>query len=72
MKFFLLTAGDHYYPSHGSGDWIATFATHEEAEGVVTKVSNHLTNHFADDHYIIYGCRYDWYSIIDLKDWVQS
>ena len=64
MKFFLLTAGDHYYPSHGTGDWIATFETLEEAEGVVTKVT--------DQHYTIYGCRYEWYEIIDLKDWVQS
>jgi hypothetical protein len=69
MKFFLLTAGDHYYTSRGAGDWIATFATHEEAEAVVTEVTDHL----ADEHYYtIYGARYDWYKIIDLKDWVQS
>ena len=47
MKFFLLTAGDNYYPRRGTGDWIATFETLEEAEAVVTEVTDNL----ADEHY---------------------
>lgn len=31
MKRFLLLAGMNYYPSHGTGDWVDTFDTHEEA-----------------------------------------
>jgi len=67
MKFFLLTAGDNYYPLRGTGDWIATFETLEEAEAVVTEVTDNL----ADEHYTIYGCRYEWYKIIDLRSWIQ-
>jgi len=31
MKRFLLLAGVNYYPWHGTGDWVDTFDTREEA-----------------------------------------
>jgi len=68
MKFFLLTAGDNYYPVRGTGDWIKTFETLEEAEAAVTKV----TDDWRHGDYIIEGCHYDWYKIIDLRSWIQS
>lgn len=67
MKFFILTAGDNYYPRSGTRDWIASFETIEEAEAAVTE-----TTQSGDDCYLIGGTIYDWYEIIDLRKWVLN
>ena len=41
MKYFLLIAGDNYYPA-GLEDWIGTFETYEEATSRVKKNNNRL------------------------------
>ena len=32
MKYFLLTAGDNYYPGEATDDWVDCFETYEEAD----------------------------------------
>ena len=63
-KYFLLIAGDQYYPESGSGNWIDAYETREEAESKVNKITNHL--------YEINHEKYDWYSIIDLRPWITE
>ena len=54
---FLLTAGEHYYPVGGSGDWKGTFATREAAN------KKALTLKESEDHWV------DWFYVIDLRKW---
>lgn len=54
-KPFLLIVGECYYPCSGTGDWIACFATEEAA------ISHHQSMEK----------KYDWYRIVDLRDWAQ-
>ena len=54
-KRFLLIAGENYYPSEGTGDWIGCFETEEEAKDHMNLLS--------------VGNRYDWHEIVDLLDW---
>ena len=35
MKTYLLIAGDNYYPSADTGDWVGCFSTYEEAKAQV-------------------------------------
>jgi len=32
MKTYLLIAGEHFYPSADTGDWVGCFSTYEEAK----------------------------------------
>jgi hypothetical protein len=77
-KRFLLTAGDSYYPSSGSHDWIGFYETIEDAESMVekTKVIKYYNQGKNKGAYksIIYtfsinGDTVDWYEIIDIMDW---
>lgn len=68
-KPFLLIAGDCYYPSDSTGDWIGCFSTREEAEskvrpadGVVTLAKYQISNNGGQRNV-------DWYEIIDLRNW---
>jgi len=38
MKYFLLIAGDNYYPSGDTGDWIECYETYEEALNTITEI----------------------------------
>ena len=68
MKTFLLTAGEYYYPQWGTCDWIKTYETFEEAlESVIDVTSN---GDLKETTYLINGKTYDWYKIIDLKEWI--
>ena len=40
-KPYLLIAGDYYYPSSRSGDWVACFETENEAREQVESVTTH-------------------------------
>ena len=53
IKPYLLIAGDQYYPSAYTGDWVKCFETYEEAK----------------EYYESLGDHYDWYEIVDLREW---
>lgn len=79
-KPYLLIAGGAYYPSAGTGDWIDCYSTAEEAKEQIEYIdhlqfftkgkmkgqlkSNHIT-------YKIEGRVFDWYEIIDLREWTE-
>lgn len=67
MKRFLLTAGDTYYPNDGTGDWIASFDSREEAEKQIT-LNKNISGVYKS--YRINNNDYDWYVIVDLEEWV--
>lgn len=76
-KPYLLIAGDQYYPSSRTGDWIACYETLEEAKEEVVNVTvpryhNKKFGDEMDDKYSIRGAEYDWYSIVDLRDWTEK
>ena len=59
IKPYLLIAGDNYYPSSGTGDWIYSYETEEEAREKWEEISSKSKY------------RYDWYEIVDLRDWMD-
>jgi hypothetical protein len=66
MKTYLLIAGDNYYPSIGTGDWIGCFETYEEAFNQIEELPD------TEYHeYKIGDNEYHWYDIIDLMDWMN-
>ncbi len=67
MKYFLLIAGEYFYPESGTSDWIDTFASEKEAQDQV-KVINEVIPGDVE----INGKRYDWYKIVDLKEWINN
>ena len=58
MKPYLLIAGDNYYPSSRTGDWIDCYETEEEAKERWEEISKSKYS-------------YDWYEIVDLRDWMN-
>jgi hypothetical protein len=80
MKYFLLTAGDCYYPQGGTEDWIGCFDTYQDALSQVKEVQHYETitkgkkkgeQRKTFQEYFINGTKYDWYCIIDLIDWIR-
>jgi hypothetical protein len=55
-KPFLLIAGFNYYPDLGTEDWKGAYSTYEEAEAALKDIA-------LND--------YDWYRIVDLREWTQ-
>ena len=84
-KPYLLIAGDCYYPSASTGDWIGCFSTHEEAKAQVEVKERHVyytkgknKGEIKSTHrdYNVKGWTYgdrtcDWYEIIDLREWTE-
>ena len=68
MKPFLLIAGDWYYPASGIGNWIDTFSSKEEA---LQKIKVHYDDMSKDRLYKINDVSYEWYEIVDLREWVN-
>lgn len=69
-KPYLLIAGWNYYPQAGTDDWIACFETYEEAESRVIKI-----NTLSDEDNMtlkVNNESYDWYKIIDLREWTDK
>ena len=64
IKYYLLMAGEAYYPERGTGNWIDAYETMKEAEAQVSKITNNL--------YMIDGKKYDWYNIVDLRPWITD
>jgi hypothetical protein len=67
MKKFLLIAGDNYYPSMGTGNWIYTFASYEEAKQQVSEIEPYRNR----IRYRIGNREYDWFEIVNLDDWIN-
>lgn len=65
MKRYLLMAGANYYPGAGTSDWIECYETQSEAQEKVQEASE------LNCKYQINNCRYDWYEIIDLFEWME-
>jgi hypothetical protein len=77
MKHYLLIAGDQYYPFSGTGDWKGCYETYEEAkeEVIAVTVAKYQSKRFGDEvisKYSIRGADYDWYEIVDLRDWMRN
>jgi hypothetical protein len=75
-KPYLLIAGDQYYPSAGTGDWIGCFETYEEAkrEVVDVVVPKYGSKKFGDkmvSKHSIRGSEYEWCEIVDLREWME-
>jgi hypothetical protein len=67
-KPYLLIAGDYYYPSCDTGDWIGCFSTYGEALEQVESVAPYNIMVKGGE----YGVRQcDWYEIVDLRAWTQ-
>lgn len=80
MKFYLLIAGASYYPQSGTSDWIGAFSSYEDAEVQVEKLVNHTYYQsgkkkgqiqFTECFYKINDNVYDWFEIVDLKEWIN-
>lgn len=79
-KPYLLIAGDYYYPSADTGDWKGCYFTVEEAREQIEYIDhlqfftsgkmkgqlkgNNITYKIGDDVF-------DWYEIVDLREWVE-
>lgn len=80
-KYFLLIAGDNYYPGSDTSDWKDTFKTYQEAEDKV-KVIRHEELYTKGKKkgqvksiwytYEYNGLKYDWYKIIDLREYIDN
>ena len=53
---YLLIAGENQYPSSETDDWKGCFETYKEAKEYLETI---------DKKY------YDWYTIVDLREWVE-
>ena len=67
-KPFLLIAGYDHYPWSGTGDWKACYESYAEAREQVEVISK--------KGYSLYGIdgidNYDWYEIVDLREWTEE
>lgn len=54
-KPFLLIAGDDYYPERSTYNWKGCYETFDAAH----------------DAFMILNGRYDWYNIVDLREWTE-
>lgn len=80
-KPYLLIAGENYYPSADTGDWKGCYSTVEEAKEQIEYIdhpefftkgkmkgqlkSNNIT-------YKIGNSVFDWYEIVDLREWTEK
>lgn len=70
MKPFLLTMGYNYYPEAGTEDWKKCFETREAAEEAVLLKETYLGEPLHRQKCVYEGKEWDWYEIIDLRDWI--
>ena len=79
MKYFLLLAGDKYYPQPCTDDWLGCFQTEQEARDQVKEVENKRTitrgkrkgeEEVVSVSYQIGDSKYDWFEIVDLRKWI--
>jgi hypothetical protein len=63
---FLLIAGYYDDPSSGTDNWIECFQTREFAQTMLVSEDR------GKWRYIISGIEYDWYEIVDLREWTEN
>lgn len=79
-KPYLLIAGYYYYPSADTGDWKGCYSTAEEAKEQIEyidhpefftkgKMKGQLKGN--DITYKIGDYVFDWYEIVDLREWAE-
>jgi hypothetical protein len=80
QKYFLLMAGDNYYPGPGTYNWIDTYSSYDEAlskvsiidhKRVITKGNKKGQQELMYQSYKINDKNYDWFEIINLQDWIK-
>ena len=71
LKPYLLIAGFDYYPGHSTSDWVACFASEEEAEEYVK--ANRSMNEYPYTADMTNPNRFscDWHVVVDLRDWAN-
>ena len=77
MKPYLLIAGYNYYPGSATSDWIGCFSTEEDAKEKVVEVMvpKYRNKKFGDGMVTKWSIRdmeYDWYEIVDLREWIYG
>lgn len=70
MKPFLIIAGQWYYPQCKTHDWIKAYETLEEAQKQIEEIPNN--EKYRESYYMIDGHAYDWYTIVDLREWIYE
>lgn len=68
-KPFLVIMGDDYYPCKETKDWKVTFSTLTEAQNAVRIVESLATPRYKHYEFTGDSWHYDWYQIVDLRDW---
>jgi hypothetical protein len=73
-KPFLLIAGYSYYPSSGTGDWIATYETFEDASAAMCMVDSERvgSGYKMSSDKSDWPTTYDWIKIVDLREWTED
>jgi len=80
-NWYLLIAGECYYPNADTGDWIGCFPTMDAAKSKVTNIEHKRTitkgekkgqEEVTHTTYVVNGRKCDWYEIVDLRDWVNG
>ena len=66
MKRFLLIAGDSYYPSSGTGDWLGTYDSKDDIP-TITRLSDEYHRFEIEG----FG-KFDWYTEVDLHNWSKT
>ena len=69
-KPFLLMAGYNEAPESSTEEWVACYETEEAAMKEVTANDQKLMK-FRDPGFKVRGTDYDWYDIIDLREWCE-
>lgn len=72
MKPFLIIAGQDYYPQWETKDWIKTYETLEEAINQIKEIPNRFGYQDEENSYLINNHKYDWYKIVDLREWIYE
>ena len=81
MKYFLLIAGNSYYPQVGTDNWIGCFETFEEANSkasiiehkrVITRGKNKGQEEITGKSYRIGESIFDWFDVVDLRKWMEN
>lgn len=81
-KYYLLIAGIGYYPDLGTGDWVDTFSSEEEAKKALryTESGEVYTRGYKKGQkirqweYLKNGNwhKCDWHEIVNLQDWINK